>query len=48
MHVLKYELVHYKANIKNKTKSREQIKHQHTQGHEINKLRLKTELTNTH
>jgi len=41
MCVLENEQVHYKANIKNKIQSRQQIKHQHTEGHEINKLRLK-------
>jgi len=38
----------YKANIKNKTQSRQQIKHQYTQGHEVNELRLKNEFMNTH
>jgi len=48
MRVLQNEQVHYKTNIRNKIKSREQIKHRHTQGHEINKLRLKNEIMNTH
>lgn len=44
-----YKMSRYIVNIKNKIKSKERTKRRYTQGHEINKLRLKNnELMNTY